>query len=318
MWLSVGRATFPTNRTHQPLSTAPKAAATTSRVRLLAGLSIIVAFAVMGLKFAAWWLTGSVALYSDALESIVNVVAAFAAWWAVSLSHKPADDNHPFGHHKAEYFSAVFEGVLIVVAALLIFHQAANAILSPAEMGSTAVGLGINAAAAVVNGFWAWLLISTGRRVRSPALVADGNHIRADVVTSVGVIAGLLLATVTGYWILDPLLAIVVGFNILWQGFVLVNTSIQGLMDAAFTDTDLAETRAVIDANSSGALEYHDLKTREAGRARFIEFHLVVPGDMPVRSAHDICDRIEAALKRDLPGSRIVIHIEPEEKAKHG
>lgn len=289
-----------------------------SRVSRLVLLSIIVAFGVTGLKFVAWQLTGSVALFSDALESIVNVVAAFAAWMAIRLSHKPADDNHPFGHHKAEYLSAVIEGVLIVVAALLIVQQSVSAILSPPAIEQPTFGLAINAAAAVINGFWAWMLFRTGREVRSPALIADAYHIRSDVITSVGVILGLLLAVATGYWILDPLLAIIVALNILWQGFGLVNSSVQGLMDAAFSDADLAETRAVIEANATGSLEYHDLKTREAGRARFIEFHLVVPGAMSVRSAHDICDRIEAALRASLPGSRIVIHIEPEEKAKHG
>ena len=317
MWLSVGRATFPTNRTHQPLSTAPKAAATTSRVRLLAGLSIIVAFAVMGLKFAAWWLTGSVALYSDALESIVNVVAAFAAWWAVSLSHKPADDNHPFGHHKAEYFSAVLEGVLIVVAALLILHEAANALLDGVyELSAPGPGLAINLLAAVINGVFATILMRAGRKHRSPALVADGKHIMTDVVTSAGVLAGLLLALATGWLLLDPLLAILVAINILREGWHVISESINGLMDRAVEGEEAQRIESVIRTNAVGAIEVHDILTRAAGPATFIEFHLIVAASMTVEESHAICDRIETGLRVAVPGARISIHVEPDHKAK--
>lgn len=287
-------------------------------VRRLAAGSIAVAFAVMALKFVAWRLTGSVALYSDALESIVNVVAAFAAFMAIRWAQQPADADHPFGHHKAELLSAVAEGVLIVIAALLIFHQAAITILNPHSIDQAAEGIGVNLIASAINGLWAFLLIRTGRRERSPALVADGKHVMSDVVTSAGVLAGLVLALATGWMVLDPLLAAVVAVNILWQGWLVINESVAGLMDTALSDGEQADVRALIEANAAGALEYHDLKSRGAGAARFVEFHLIVPAQMSVFSSHEICDRIEKAIKAAMPGTTVVIHVEPEHKRKVG
>ena len=287
-----------------------------NKVRRLAFWSIIVAFAVLGLKFVAWWLTGSVALFSDALESIVNVVASSVAFYAIGVSQLPPDDNHPFGHHKAEYFSAVTEGVLIVVAALLIFREAALALIEPQPLDAPALGLAVNMAATALNAVWAWLLVSTGRRERSPALVADGKHLWSDVVTSVGVFVGLVLALSTGWFWLDPALAVVVAANILWQGWLLVRSSVQGLMDVALDENDLARIRHIVEENSGEALEFHDVKSREAGRARFLEFHLVVPSDMTVETSHEICDRIEDALRAAMPGLRVTIHVEPAHKAK--
>jgi len=287
-----------------------------NKVRRLAFWSIIVAFAVLGLKFVAWWLTGSVALFSDALESIVNVVASSVAFYAIGVSQLPPDDNHPFGHHKAEYFSAVTEGVLIVVAALLIFREAALALIEPQPLDAPALGLAVNMAATALNAVWAWLLVSTGRRERSPALVADGKHLWSDVVTSAGVFVGLVLALSTGWFWLDPALAVVVAVNILWQGWLLVRSSVQGLMDVALDENDLARIRHIVEENSGEALEFHDVKSREAGRARFLEFHLVVPSDMTVETSHEICDRIEDALRAAMPGLRVTIHVEPAHKAK--
>lgn len=278
--------------------------------------SIVVAFGIFGLKLSAWWLTDSVALFSDAMESVVNVVASFVAWYALRIAHRPADDNHPFGHHKAEYFSAVLEGVLIVVAALLIIHEAWTALFAPRALEAPVAGLLVNGLAAVGNGLWAWLLISTGRKARSPAMVADGKHLWTDVVTSAGVIFGLVLAVVTGWLWLDPVMALIVAVNILWHGWHLVGDSVQGLMDVSVEPEELAEIHRVVEENSVGALEFHDLKTREAGRARFIEFHLVVPSDMTVEVAHHICDRIEGALEKSQPGAEVTIHVEPAHKAK--
>lgn len=285
-------------------------------VRRLAAWSIVVAGGVMALKFAAWRMTGSVALYSDALESIVNVIAAAAALWAISVSHKPADDDHQFGHHKAEYFAAVLEGVLIVVAALLIIAEAWRAFRNPTPIGQAWAGLGVNGVAAAINGVWAMLLIRVGRREKSPALEADGRHVMTDVVTSVGVIAGLVGAVLTGWHMLDPLLALMVALNILWQGWKVIGSSLDGLMDKAVPLEETVRIRDVISANSAGALEVHDLKTRIAGRATFIEFHMVVDAGMSVGDSHAICDRIEAALKAELPSVRVVIHVEPDDEAK--
>lgn len=286
------------------------------RVARLAFWSIIVAFAVMGLKFAAWWFTGSVALYSDALESIVNVIAASAAFWAITVSHKPADNDHQFGHHKAEYFSAVLEGVLIVVAALLIVAEVIRAWQAPAGLDEPGLGLGVNAVATAINAGWAFLLLRAGRQERSPALVADGHHVMTDVVTSVGVLVGLLGAVATGWVVLDPLLALIVAVNILFQGWKVITSSLSGLMDEAVSLDQNLRIREIISANSKGALEVHDLKTRIAGRATFIEFHLIVEADMRVGAAHAICDRIEEALSAEIPSVRVIIHVEPEDEAK--
>ena len=266
------------------------------KIAALAFWSIVVALVVMGLKFVAWRMTGSVALYSDALESIVNVIAAGAAFWAIRVSHKPADNDHQHGHHKAEYFSAVLEGVLIVVAALLILVEVWRSWRTPISLDQPWPGLAVNAGAAAINAVWAWLLIRNGRASRSPALIADGQHIFTDVFTSVGVIAGLIGAIVTGWTILDPALAVLVALNILYQGWHVITSSLDGLMDRAVPLEDHVRIRDIISANSKGAIEVHDLKTRIAGRATFIEFHLVVEATMTVGESHVICDRIEAAL----------------------
>ncbi|MBZ9893968.1 cation diffusion facilitator family transporter [Mesorhizobium sp. BR1-1-6] len=291
-------------------------AATRRKVARLAFWSIVVACVVLALKLAAWYITGSVALYSDALESIVNVIASAAAFWAIQVSYKPADQDHPFGHHKAEYFSAVLEGVLIVVAALLILNEVWQSWLHPVPLQQPWEGLAVNGVATVINAFWAWALIRTGRNARSPALVADGQHIMTDVVTSVGVFAGLVGAVLTGWQILDPALAVIVALNILWQGWHVIGSSMNGLMDRAVDTQEHMRIRDIISANCKGALEVHDLKTRIAGRATFIEFHLVVDADMSVGASHVICDRIEDALQAEIPSVRVTIHVEPDDEAK--
>ena len=286
------------------------------RVRQLAGWSIAVAFMVMALKFVAWRMTGSVALLSDALESIVNVIAAAAALWAIRLSHKPADQTHQHGHHKAEYFSAVLEGVLIVIAALLIVVEVWRVWQVPVVLDAPWEGLAVNGAAAIANAFWATLLMRTARASKSPALEADSRHLYSDVLTSVGVIVGLVCAVLTGWYWLDSVLALVVALNILWQGWKVISASVDGLMDRAVELEDHIRIRDIISGGSKGAIEVHDLKTRIAGRATFIEFHLVVDADMTVRDSHVICDRIEEALKAEIPSVRVLIHVEPEHEAK--
>jgi cation diffusion facilitator family transporter len=284
--------------------------------RLLALGSIFIALIVMALKYAAYLETGSVALYSDALESIVNVVTASAALWAVVYAGRPADTNHPFGHHKAEYFSAVLSGVLIVVAAFLILHQAWDAFRAPKPITAPAKGILYNGLATLLNAGWAAQLIAKGRSLRSPALAADGWHILTDVATSIAVLTGFLLMTLTGWRILDPAMAVLAALGILWSGWSVMRQSFSGLMDEAVTADILAEIQRVIAAEGRGALQAHDLRTRHAGSATFIEFHLVVAGDMTVRTSHEICDRIEAALRAKIDGARVTIHVEPEEKAK--
>jgi cation diffusion facilitator family transporter len=290
------------------------------RIRNLALGSIFVGTVVFLLKYAAYALTGSVALFSDALESVINVVAALAAFLAVRLSAQPADANHPYGHHKVEYFSAVLEGVLIILAALTIAREAYLGFLSPRPLNEPLFGLAINGLATALNAVWATILLRTGREARSPALAADGRHLMSDVVTSIGVIGGLLLVPLTGWHWLDSALAAVVALNILWSGWCLMKESIGGLMDEALPDTVLNEVRAIIAQNAQGAIEAHDLRTRHARRMTFIDFHLVVPGSMSVTEAHDICDRLERALKHEvhqIKDALITIHVEPDDKAKH-
>jgi len=285
-------------------------------IRKLAFWSIPLAFGVMGLKFVAWYVTGSIALYSDALESIVNVIAALAAFIAIGYAQKPADTGHPYGHHKAEYFSAVLEGVLIVVAALLIVNEAVGGLMTPKRIEAPVMGLAVNASAAVINGIWAFVLLRFGRRYRSPALQADGHHILSDVVTSVGVIAGLGLALAFDQPRLDPLLALIVALNVLWQGWKVIASSVDGLMDRAIDPVDEQRIQQIIKAEADGAIEAHDIRTRMAGRVSFVEFHLVVDGEMTVEHSHEICDRLETALKQAVEGVQVIIHVEPGHKAK--
>ena len=287
------------------------------RVRQLAMLNIGVGLAVLALKLVAWWWTGSIALYSDALESIVNVAAAIGAYLAVSWSALPADPEHPYGHHKAEYLAAVVEGSLIIVAAFAVLKAAWAGFAAPQPVVPSVAGIAVSMLASAINGAWAWTLVAEGRRSKSPALVADGHHLFADVASSAGVLIGILLAIATGWHILDPALAALVGVHILWAGSRLVKESVGGLMDEATPPLVQRKIREIIASEAGGALEAHDLRTRQAARATFVDFHLVVAGTMTVTEAHEICDRIEAALKRDVPGAIITIHVEPEHKAKH-
>ena len=287
------------------------------QITWVATASIVVAIAVMGIKYLAYWKTGSVALYSDALESIVNVVTAIVALVTIRISARPADRRHQFGHHKAEYFSAVLEGALIIVAALLILHEAYDAFRNPRALTEPMLGIAISSLATALNAGWSAFLVVWGRRHRSPALVADGWHLATDVATSLGVLVGLGLAALTGWQVLDPLLATAVAFNILWTGWRLTRESMSSLMDEAVTADMRRQIRELISANADGAIEVHDLRTRTAGPATFIEFHLVVPGTMTVAAAHQICDRIEAAIGAAILGSEVLIHVEPEGEARH-
>ncbi len=285
-------------------------------ITVFAAVNIVVAAAVMGIKYLAYLYSGSVAIYSDALESIVNVVTAIAALVAVHISSKPADKNHPFGHHKAEFFAAIFEGAMIIVAAVAILAKAYSAITSGVTLVDPGYGIAINGAAALINAFWAYMLINRGTAWRSAALTADGWHLFTDVITSAGVLIGLLLAVTTGWHILDPILAAIVALNILWTGHRIALQSMSSLMDQAASPEIEARIRKVIEANGEGAAQVHDIRTRQAGRALFIEFHLVVHGQMTVDEAHAICDRLEDAIEAAIDGSEVVIHVEPDHKAK--
>lgn len=288
-----------------------------NRTLAIAATSILIGLIVLGLKFLAWWLTGSIALYSDALESIVNVVTAIAALIAVRLAQRPADASLPYGYHKAEYFSAVLVGVMIIVAAILILREAVFGFLAPELPDAPVQGLAVSAVATIINVIWAAVLIREGRKARSPAIAADGRHLMTDVVSTAGVLLGLGLVYLTGWAQLDAVLAALVAINILWSGWGVIRESVGGLMDVAVPTETQKGIREVIATNAEGALEAHDIRTRQAGRMTFIDFHLVVPGSMSVDAAHLICDRIEAKLRESVEDVQITIHVEPEEKAKH-
>ncbi|MEO6396161.1 MAG: cation diffusion facilitator family transporter [Devosia sp.] len=279
--------------------------------------SLVVGIAVLALKIWAAWITGSIALYSDALESVVNVVTALVALGAVALAARPADAALPYGYYKAEYFSAVIIGIFIGVAALSIFAEAWRGFNSNHTFVADPFGLGLSAAATVVNGVWAWVLAVNGRRLRSPSLIADGKHLMTDVVSTVAVLIGVLMAVVTGYSKLDAVLAALVGVTILWSGWRLIRESVIGLMDVAVDPIRLTRIREIIQDNAEGAIEAHDIRTRQAGKMIFIDFHLVVAGAMSVEAAHAICDHIEAKLREGVEDVQITIHVEPENKAKH-
>jgi cation diffusion facilitator family transporter len=286
-------------------------------VQRLAIGSIFVGLAVLAIKVVAWQMTGSVALMSDALESTVNVATAVAALIAIRIAAAPADARHPYGHHKAELFAAILEGVMIIGAAALIIASAWSSLANPVPLNAPLFGLAVNVLASLINGLWCFVLIRAGRRHRSPALLADGRHLLTDVVSSIGVTVGVLLAMRTGWAILDPIMALLVAANILWSGWRVMTESLSGLLDEALPDGLMADLRHAIAQNSGGAMEAHDLRTRHAGAATFIDFHLVVRGDMSVADSHAICDRIEAAVKTLIPGSILTIHVEPDHKAKH-
>jgi len=279
--------------------------------------SVAVSLLVLALKVFAAWATGSIALYSDALESVVNVVTAIAALIAVRLSARPADASLPYGYHKAEYFSAVIIGVFIVVAAILIATEAWRGFLAPEPIDAQPLPLALSVLATAINALWAFWLGRVGRSAGSPSLVADSRHLYADVLSTIGVLVGVGLVLATGWHQLDAILAALVAANVLWSGWGIVRESVFGLMDGAVDPARLAAIRSLIAANAEGAIEAHDIRTRQAGRMTFIDFHLVVPGSMTVETAHAICDRLEARLRDRVDEAQITIHVEPEAKAKH-
>jgi cation diffusion facilitator family transporter len=283
----------------------------------IAMTSILIGLIVLGLKGLAWWLTGSIALYSDALESTVNVVTATGALIAVRLALRPADDTLPYGYHKAEYFSAVLVGVMIIVAAILILREAFFGFLAPELPDAPVEGLAVSGVATAINLVWAMVLMRQGRQAKSPAIAADGKHLMTDVISTGGVLVGLVVVYTTGIAQLDAVLAALVAINILWSGWGVIRDSVGGLMDVAVPADTQKTIREVISINADGALEAHDIRTRQAGKMTFIDFHLVVPGAMTVDAAHTICDQIEAKLREAVRDVQITIHVEPENKAKH-
>ena len=281
-------------------------------LRKYAWLSIATALVTMLLKSGAWVITGSMGLLADAAESLVNLVAAVAALVAVTIAAMPADENHHFGHSKAEYFSAALEGILVVVAAGSIIYLAVDRLLNPRPLDSLGLGLALSIVSAVFNGVVGQVLIRVGRRHRSVALRADGTHLMADVYTSVGVVVGLALVWATGWEWLDPVIAILVGVHILVAGYRLISESTGGLMDASLSPEDNARIQEILDAHTEkGRIEFHSVRTRESAARQFMEMHMLVPGDWTVRRGHDVMEDLIDRINAEFPAMRVTGHLEP-------
>jgi cation diffusion facilitator family transporter len=277
-----------------------------------AWMSIAAALATIALKMFAWWLTGSVGLLSDALESFVNLAAALLALWMLRVAASPPDEEHQYGHSKAEYFSAGMEGALIVLAAAGIFATALPRLFDPQPLEMPGLGLGLSALATAINLGAALVLIRAGHRFHSITLEADGKHLMTDVWTSLGVIAGVGLVFATGWLRLDPLIALAVAVHIIWTGVGLVRRSVSGLLDAAISREDQKEvTKLFSEYSRRYGVSFHALRTRQAGARRFVSFHLLVPDAWSVAQAHRLSEEIEARMRDMVPHASVFTHIEP-------
>jgi cation diffusion facilitator family transporter len=287
-----------------------------SAVRVAGLVSVGVGVVVLALKSLAAWRTASLTLFSDALESVVNVVAAAIAAAAIHYGARPADDDHPFGHSKVEYFSAGIEGGLVVLAAVTIAFQAVQRFGSEPRLPELGLGLAVSGLATGLNLALALWLGKVGRRHTSPALEADALHVRSDVWTSVGAYVGFGIAWATRRWELDALVAMAVAVHILFAGLRAMKSSVGGLMDQGLPREQCEAIDAVVGREGPPVVEHHDLRTRRAGPDLFVEFHLVVAGRTTVQASHEVCDRLEAAIRELHPGAHVTIHVEPEEEAR--
>ena len=275
-------------------------------------LSIAAALITIGLKFYAYFYTGSMGLFSDALESCVNLLAAVVALIMIHISEKPADEGHEFGHTKAEYFSSAIEGGLILVAAFSIIWSAAPRLLAPQPIENVGLGVLISLSASLVNLGVALVLIKNGKKNNSLLLEADGKHLMTDVWTSVGVITAIFIVKLTGFLILDPIIAIIVALNIVWTGFQLLKRSANGLMDASISESELKIVTDYLNELKTDKIDFHSLMTRQAGQRKFISLHLLVPGEWSVQQGHDYAENIEETIE-DMFTEPVTVstHIEP-------
>lgn len=274
--------------------------------------SLVASVLTLVLKFGAWAITDSVGLLSDATESIINVTAAILALTAITIAMRPADDDHAYGHGKAEYFSSGIEGVLIIVAAIAIAWAAIGRFLNPQELTRLGPGLLLAVASSVVNLVVARSMLKAAKRFDSITLEADAKHLLTDVWTSVGLVAGLAVILIVPEWsILDPIIACLMALNIVFTGVGLLRRSVSGLMDDALPDGELEVIRAAIEKHQGEGCTYHGLRTRKSGPCRFIDFHLLMPGETTVLDAHDLCEIIEKDIEGRLTRSQVTIHVEP-------
>lgn len=282
--------------------------------RQMALLSIATSLVTLALKFGAYFLTNSVSLLSDALEALVNLAAGIIALAALTIAATPADDRHTYGHDKAEYFSSGVEGTLILVAAVSIIYAAWDRIQHPAPLVNLGPGIIVGLLAAAMNYATARLMLKVARRHDSITIEADARHLLTDVWTSGGVLGGLLVILFLPQWhVLDPLIAVAVGLHIIYTGIELLRRSVEGLMDTALSPREISKTEQLIQAELPPGASFHALRTRKAGARRFIEFHLLVPGETSVSESHALCDRIEEALTGQLAKASVTIHVEPQD-----
>lgn len=281
--------------------------------RSYAAISIATAVVTIALKLLAWKLTNSVGLLSDAAESVVNLVAAVIAFWALSVAARPPDEGHPHGHSKAEYFASAAEGFLIFVAALWIVIAALGRLQAPRPLERVSIGLAVSVAASLVNGIVAMVLLKAGKRLHSVTLRADGKHLMTDVWTSAGVVVAVLLVQLTGWLPLDPLIAIAVALNILWAGWKLIRESGIALIDAALPEDEQKAVAEALAAFQEKGILFHAIRTRVAGPRRFVTMHVLVPGGWTVQQGHDLCEKVESAVREVLPLTTVLTHLEPRE-----
>jgi cation diffusion facilitator family transporter len=297
--------------TYIPGASAPILPVNRPSLQRFAWLSIAAAFATIGLKGVAWWLTGSVGLLSDALESFVNLAGAVMTLAMLGIAAMPEDDTHGYGHSKAEYFASGFEGVLILGAAIAIAVTAVERLIAPRPLEQVGMGLAVSAIAALVNLGAARVLLAAGQRNHSIALEADARHLMTDVWTSVGVIGGVAAVALTGWQRLDPLIALAVAANIVWSGVQLMRRSAAGLMDATLPAEQHEAVVRVLQGYKGQGVDYHALRTRQAGARQFVSVHILVPGQWSVSRGHDLVDAIEADIGKALPRASVITHLEP-------
>jgi cation diffusion facilitator family transporter len=280
-------------------------------VMRFAWLSIGAALLTIGLKAAAYVFTGSVGLLSDALESVVNLVSAILALVMLHIATRPPDEEHTYGHSKAEYFSSGVEGALITVAAISIAVAAIDRLMNPQLIAEGWVGLSVSTVASLINLTTAVILQRAGKQHNSIALEADAKHLMTDVISSAGVIVGVALVLLTGWQWLDPVIALAVAANIVWMGVKLVRQSAYGLLDTALADGDVAKVRGVLDRYVAEGAHYHALRTRQAGARSFVSVHVLVPAKWTVRQGHQLLERLEADVRAALPNTTVFTHLEP-------
>ncbi len=275
-------------------------------------LSILAAVLTIALKAAAYYFTGSIGLLSDALESVINLVAALIALLLIKIAAQPPDDDHAFGHDKAEYFSSGIEGVLIFFAAFGIFYSAVPRLFAPQSLEHIGIGLSITLVATLINLIVGLILIRAGRQHHSIVLEADGRHLLTDVWTSVGVVLGIVIVGLTGWFVLDPIIALLVALNILWTGFQLIRRSALGLMDTAVSPETQGKIEEILDGYiKEKKIDYHALRTRQSGARKFISVHILVPDDWTVQKGHDLTEEIEDEIRQAVPESTVFTHLEP-------